>query len=88
MAVRIAPTNAATRAGAPRASPSSTSRPIALPTMTASAKPAIQAACSGVLTPNPTPSGSRVTRRARARSSGSSAGSAARAPVVPSTETK
>src|SRR5436309_6355663 len=88
IAARREAMNAATLPGAPRASPSSTSRPIALPTITASAKPAIQPACSAVLTPKPTPTGSRVTRRTRLISSGSSRGSAARAPVVPSTETK
>src|SRR5438128_714484 len=81
-------TKVATLPGAPRRSPSSRSRPIALPTITASAKPASQPACSGVLTPKPTPTGSGVTRRTRAISSGRSSGSAARAPVVPSTETK
>src|SRR5436309_2117548 len=59
MALLSPPTKLATRAGASR-SPSSSRRASALPTMTASAKPAIQAACSGRETPKPTPSGSVI----------------------------
>src|SRR5581483_11138383 len=57
MARRSVPRNVATRSAAPSRPPSSTSRASALPTITASAKRAIHAACSGALTPKPTPTG-------------------------------
>src|SRR2546427_91117 len=88
IACRTGPRKPATRAGAALALPSSTWRAIALPMMTASAKAAIHAACSARLTPKPTPTGRVVTCRTRRTHSGSADGRSARAPVVPSTETK
>ena len=53
------------------------------PTMTASANPAIWAACSPVRTPSPTPIGRSVSSRQRATSDGAADETWSRAPVTP-----
>ncbi len=59
----------------------------ALPTTTASAKEAIQAACLGVETPKPTPTGSEVACLTAATCAGRWFSRCCRAPVTPVTET-
>src|SRR4029453_8893715 len=88
MAATRSATKACTRDGASTGVDSSITSASALPTMTAPAKPAPQAACAGLCKPKPTPTGSDTASRTDATSAGSSAGSVARAPVTPSTETK
>src|SRR4029453_15148212 len=88
MAAARSATNAWTRAVASAGGASSMTRASALPTMTASAKPATQAACSGLCTPKPTPTGSDTAARTAATRGGTSSGSVAPAPRRPSTDTK
>src|SRR5262249_25050456 len=80
------PSTAPTRS--PSVGQSSTTRVSALPTITASAKVATRAACSGVEMPKPTPIGIGVNRFTERTRVSRFSGSADRAPVTPATETK
>ena len=68
-------------------SASATIRTRRLPMITPSATAPTSAACSGEPIPNPTATGTSASRFTVAISADSSAGSSARSPVVPTSET-